>query len=502
MIRSCLAMPVLLLAVLLAACGGEDTMRPPPAPPPPPPAAPASAAPADPLGPKPAIAEQPAFTPPAPTTYERPNGTKVWLLERHSLPMVSVQLVVGAGASLDEDGKAGLAMMTAGMLDEGAGKLGALDFAREVDRLGARLQTGASLDYAYARLTVLKKNFGPALSLFGDAVVRPQFSPVEWKRVHDLWKNQLKARQSEPDSVASVVVTTKVYPRTSPYGHPSDGTLASSAKVGLADVKRFYAETWRPERAHLVVVGDITRAELDAELDKAFGAWKRSPAGPAKDVVAAVSAKEPPARKVYVVDRPDAPQSVIAVARLGVSASDKASALLQRVNAALGGSFTSRLNQDLREEHGWTYGAASRFGFARLESAFVAQAAVQTEHTGDALKAMLADIEKLQREGLTAEEVAKTKSLVRAELVESYETVEAATARLGRNAGVGLAPDHDAVMSKLAIEADKAALDKVGATYLDLSDATIVIVGPKAKIEPQLKAIGLPTFITTGPEGQ
>lgn len=491
------------LALLLAACGGGDAVRPSPSPPAPPPRALPPPSPPDPLGPRPAVAEQPAFTPPAPITYERAGGTKVWLLERHNLPMVSVQVVVSAGSAQDPEGKEGLAHITGSMLDEGAGKRGALDFAREVDRLGATISTGAGVEYGYARLTVLKKNFGAAAALLGDAVVRPQLSAVEWKRVHDLWQNGLQARQSEPESVASIVVAAKVFPPGDAYGHPSDGTIASAKKVSLADVKKFYGDSWRSDRAAIVVVGDVTRTELDAELDKAFAGWKPAAAGRvATATVGPVIGAPSRGRRVYVVDRPDAPQSVIAVARLGVKATDPDSAVLSRVNAALGGSFTSRLNQDLREEHGWTYGARSRFGFTRGRGSFVAQAAVQTEHTGDALQAMIADIEKMQREGLTAEEITKTKSLVRAELVEAYETVEAAVSRLGRNAALDLGADYDAKMSKIAADADKAALEKAATRYLDIREAVVVIVGPRAKLEPQLAAIGITSFEVTGPEGQ
>ena len=205
---------------------------------------------------------------------------------------------------------------------------------------------------------------------------------------------------------------------------------------------------------------------------------------------------------VFVVDRPDAPQSVVAVARPGVSAFDEESAILTRVNAALGGSFTSRLNQNLREEHGWSYGARSRFSFTRMRGVFVAQAAVHTEHTGDALGAMLAEIGAMAKSGLTDEEVEKTKQLARADLVEAFETVQAAAARLGRNAGVGLAPDREASASHVTARADKAQLKRFAAQYLDLDRATIVIVGPRAKIQPQLEAIGIKAIESSGPEGQ
>lgn len=483
----------------VSACGGG------PAPPASAPAAtPGDVAAVDPLGPRPDVPEPAAYAPPVPVRYERDDGITVWLLERHGLPIVSMQLVVPAGSAHDPAGKAGLAFVTANMLDEGAGKRDAIALSSDLDGLGATLHTGAYSDYAFARLTVLKKNVGPAAEILGDVVARPQLSQAEWRRIHDLWQNQLRARQSDPSSVAGVVAMRRLFPGAHPYAHPAEGLTATAAKITLDDVKSFYRARWRPEGATFVVVGDMTRAELDPLLDRVLAGWKRPGGAPAEGKAASDPAAGPAldGRKVVVVDRPDAPQSVIAVARLGASAFDPASAPLTRVNAALGGSFTSRLNQVLREENGWSYGARSRFSFTRLRGAFVAQAAVQTEHTGDALRAMLANIEELSRSGLSDEEVHKTRQLARADRVEAYETVEATAARLGRSAGIGQSHDYDARVSALVDGADEAELARLSSTYLDLTSSVVVVVGPRDIIEPQLRAIGLGAVEASGPEGE
>lgn len=499
------------------ACGDPPAPVVPQPPPPatqPPPVQP----PPDALGGKPVLAPPPPFIPPVPASYARATGMNVWILERHTLPIVSIQIVVPAGAASDPEGKGGLALATANMLDEGAGARGALAISRDIDRLGATLSTGAYADYAYASLTVLKKNLGAAGAIFGDVVAKPTFSAVEWKRVHDLWENDLRARQSEPDAVASVVALRQVF-GDGPYGHPTNGTLKSVAKVGLDDVKKFYAAEWRPDRATCVVAGDVTRAELDPLLDQIFAAWKAPKADPkaeaeskaqadaravAKAKLLAVRVGPGPAgRRVVVVDRADAPQSVLALAKPGVAASDPEAPPLVRINTALGGSFTSRLNQDLREEHGWSYGAKSRFSFQKGRGIFMAQAAVHTEHTGDALKAMIADVEAIAREGLTDEEVEKTRLIARGELVDSFESVEAAARRLARNAGVGLPPDHEVKSSAALDRASKEDLRKLAAKHIDPTSAVVVIVGPRAKIQPQLEKIGITSanITTSGPEG-
>ncbi|MCL2724166.1 MAG: insulinase family protein [Polyangiaceae bacterium] len=487
---------------LAAACGGRAAKPPPMIV-----AAPAATVSADagapgaidPLGLRPVLQTPTPFTPPVPVSYKLSNGMAVWLLERHALPIVSMQIVIRAGAASDPENRGGVAFATANMLDEGAGSRGALDIARDVDRLGASLVTGAYADYSFVQLTSLKKNLSPASLIFGDVVVKPTFSEVEWKRVHDLWSNELRARQSEPHAVAAVVAQTALYGARHPYGHPTSGTLKAAKKVTLADITKFYREWWLPEEATCVVVGDITRAELDPLLDKALAGWKPR----ATNVSKARADVEPPKdRRIIVVDRADAPQSVISVVRQGVRAGDANAPPLVRVNSALGGSFTSRLNQDLREEHGWSYGAHSRFSFSKYEGMFAADAAVQTEHTGDALKAMLADMEDFARDGLTDEEVEKTKMLARADLIEAYESVEAAAKRIGRIAGVGLPPDHDANASLRMYSAGKKDLSALARQYVDVANAIVVIVGPRAKIEPQLKAIGITSMQAVGPEGE
>lgn len=492
--------------VLVASCGGQGTLTPPPAPPPPvgpsmrPPPPPA----ADPLGDKPDLPPPAPFTPPVPQVYARPNGMKVWLLERHALPIVSMEIVVQAGAADDPPAQAGLAYMTANMLDEGAGKRGALDIARDVDRLGATLRTGAYADYSFVQVTSLKKSFADAAAILGDVVVAPSFAPAEWKRVHDLWENELKQRQSDPSAVANVVMLRKLFlfAGEASYGHPTEGTTKSAPAVSLERVKRFYAAMWRPAYATCVVVGDVTRPELEPILDKALAAWKRAPLeGWSGSLSMTARANAPLQRRVYLVDRPDAPQSVIAVAREGVSASSPEAPALVRVNAALGGSFTSRLNQDLREEHGWSYGAKSRFSFTARPGFFVAQASVHTEHTGEALAAMLRDIEGYAKDGPSDEEVGKTRLLARAELVEAFEGVDSAAHRLSRNAGVGLPADHEATASKALYGATKDDLKKLAAKYVDVSDSVVVIVGPRAKLQPQLEKIGITKVETSGPEG-
>ncbi len=480
------------LGVTLCACGGGAAPAQGPAAvasTPAPTASVVAAAP-DPLGPKPETPAPPPFIPPAATVFAGANGMNVWLLERHQVPLVSCNLTVPTGASSDPKGKGGLAYATANMLDEGAGKLGAIDLARALDDIGARLGTDANADASFVSMTVLKRNVERAFAIFGDVVARPRFEAAEFKRVKDLWYNELVSREKDPDATARVVYRAALFGTEHPYGHPWDGTPASAKAIALEDVKRLYAASWRPDRATLVCVGDLTQTELGPLMTAAFGSWK-APATPAPQPIVPAAPSGPWPRLV-MVDRPDAPQAVIAALRPGIAASDPEEAALWRVNDAIGGGFTSRLNQDLREEHGYTYGAKSRFSRSRGAGQVVAWANVVTDKTGDALAAMLSDLHKFAEGGLTEDEVARTRSQARGELVSVYQSNEGIAGHLAADASLGLPAEWQAKSSERRDNAQKPELDELAKKFYDPAAAILVVVGPRARVQPMIDKLGLP----------
>lgn len=471
-----------LVATSVAAC--EEYIPPPSIPAPPMP----DAASQDPIGAtRPQLPPPKPFEPPAPAVYTAANGMTVWLLERHALPLVSITLSLPYGAASDPKGKAGLAHITADMLDEGAGKRGAVQLSTAVNDLGASLGTSAGVDGSTVSLVVLKKNLAPAFGLMADVVARPRFDAAEWKRVSSLWKNDLQKRAQDPGSVSRVAMAAALYGLDSPYGHASNGVLSTAQKIDLPAVKGFYATHYRPDKATLVVVGDVTRVELDKLVASSLGGWRAPKAAAPPSPVGKPRANPP---RLVLVDRPGAPQSVLAVVREGVVASDPKAPLLDLVNTALGGSFTSRLNQDLREEHGWSYGAGSRFAETRGTGAFIAYASVITEATGKALQAMLADLDKMANEGLTSDEIDKVHAQDRADLVQTYETVGSVGRRLATLAMLGLPPGFDVTASRARQQATKSDLDAL-APAVSTKGATIVVVGPASAVTPQLEAAGL-----------
>jgi predicted Zn-dependent peptidase len=412
----------------------------------------------------------------------------IWLLERPQVPVVSCDFTVPIGASSDPRGKGGLAYATSRMLEEGAGSRGSIDLARAIDDLGARLTTDANADASFVSVTVLKRNLDRAFALFGDVVTRPRFDPAEFKRMKDLWSNELLERQKDPDATARVVYRVTLFGPDHPYGHPWDGTPTSAKAIGLDDVRRFYSSAFRPERATLVCVGDVTAAELGPLVTSAFGAWK--PASTPAPTPIVPPAPKGPWPRLVLVDRPDAPQSVIAMLRPGVAASDPEQPPLWRVNDAIGGSFTSRLNQDLREKRGYTYGARSRFSISRGPGQVVAWANVVTDKTGDAVDALLGDLQAFADGGLTDEEVERTRSQGRGELVSIYESVESIAGHLAGDASLGLPPDWEAKASERREAAQKEELNGLARQFYDPRGTILVVVGPLARVQTMLGELG------------
>jgi zinc protease len=483
----------LLVATLLtASCGGPSApaQTPPAAPPSASQAVTAPSALPDPLGPRPEPPMPASFLPPSPVVFTGTNGITVWLLERHGVPIVSCEMTVPTGAASDPHGKAGLAYATANMLDEGAGKRGAIDLSRALDDLGAHVATDANADSSSVSLTVLTRHLGEAFAIFGDVVARPRLEASELKRVKDLWASELLERAKDPDATARVVFRATLFGADHPYGHPWDGTPKTARAVTLDDVHRFYQMAWRPDRATLVCAGDVSKPQLTSLLDEALGSWK-APATPAPAPLVPPPPKGPWPRLV-LVDRPDAPQSVIAAVRLGLEASSPDVPAMWRVNDAIGGSFTSRLNQDLREQRGYTYGASSRYSVSRGQGQVVAWANVVTDKTGDALGAMIADLRQFAAGGLSDDEIARTRSQGRAALVGAYETVEGIAGHLAADAALGLGPDYQARASQARDEAQRPQLDALAKRYYSPDDAILVVVGPRTRIQPLIDKLGLP----------
>ncbi|HEY3357426.1 MAG TPA: pitrilysin family protein [Polyangia bacterium] len=429
------------------------------------------------------------FTPPRATTLKLRNGIPVIVLQRRGLPLVSVNLAVRAGAELDPAEQPGLASLTASMLDEGAGARSALEIADEIDHLGAELSSGADRDASYVSLSVLTQHLPAALDIFADVALRPRFDEREWKRVKNDRLALLLERRDDPAYVARVVYDRVLYGDGHAYGRRVLGTEAAVRDLKAADLRRFHAANYSPRSAAFVVVGDVRPKEIRDQLDRLFGGWTAAaaPASPRPELTAPQGGWP----RVCVVDRPGAEQSEIVVGRPGAARSAKEYAALLVMNTILGGSFTSRLNLNLREKHGYTYGAHSRFEFRRGPGPFWAGAAVKTDRTGDSVRQFLLELGRLAQENVPADELKKAKSVVERGLPELFQR-NSSIAQLLTDLWVHDLPLGDyREFAKRVRAVTGAAVRAAARRYASPDGAAIVIVGDRKVVVPELKSIGI-----------
>ena len=433
----------------------------------------------------PVLAPPPALKLPAVQTATLPNGLELTVVEMHKVPVVDVQVMVDAGAARDPADAPGLATFTAAMLQQGAGTRGALEVADEAAFLGAALNTSASFDRAVASVHVPKRRLEAALDLLADVVLRPTFADSEVNRQRELRGAQLVQQRDEPVAVASVAFPAIVFGAAHPYGHPLNGTDAATAALARPRVVDFYRGYYHPDGTRVLIVGDVKLAEARRLVAARFGAWERAtvPAFPT------AAAPAPAARAVYLIDKPGAAQSVIRIGHVGPPRSTPDWYALDVLNTILGGAFTSRLNQNLRETHGYTYGAFSQFAARRLSGAFVALASVVTAKTDSSLIEFLKELRRIRDEPVPAAELAKAKAYITLGLPGEFETTGGAAGQFRDLLAYGLPLDYyDHYIERInAITAED--VQRAARRYIDPDHFDIVVVGDKSQIEAGIKAL-------------
>jgi len=433
----------------------------------------------------PVLPPSPALQLPAVQTATLPNGLQLAVVETHKVPVVDVQVVLEAGAAHDPADLPGLATFTTTMLQQGAGRRGALEIADEAAFLGAQLNSSASYDAATVSLHVPRRRLEPALDLLTDVVLRPTFADSEVARQRELRRAQIVQLADNPVAMAGIVFPAIVYGRAHPYGRPLNGTEASTAALSRDRVTEFYRASYRPNAARLLVVGDVTLAEARRLLAARFGAWEQGP-------VPAVPQAAPPApasRTVYLVDKPGAAQSVIRIGHLGVARTTPDYFALQVLNTILGGAFTSRLNQNLRETHGYTYGAFSQFSAGRMAGPFVASASVVTAKTDSSLIEFLKELRRIRDAAVPDAELAKAKAYITLGLPADFETTAAAASKFRELLVYGLPLDYFDHYAERINAVTAADVQRVARQYIDPDHFDIVVVGDRSQIEAGIKAL-------------
>ena len=427
---------------------------------------------------------------PAPESFTLANGLTVMLAQRRGLPVVAANLVVRTGSDTNPTDSPGLANFVAGMLDQGTTSRSAPQIADDVAQLGATLQTSSTMDASTISTRSLKKNFAAALDLVADVAQHPAFPAAELERQRAGRLSQLVQQRESPPALTSKIVANVLYGDAHPYGYTELGTEASLKAMTSERLRSFWQQNFVPNNAALVVAGDISLSELRPLAEKAFGSWARgNPMRPTLTTPANATSK------VVIVDRPGAPQTQLRVAMIGAARSASDFRPAQVMNTALGGLFSSRINMNLREKNGYTYGAQSQFTFRKAPGPFQVASGVRTDVTGAAAQEMINELKGMAAAAMPADELKRAKDSLAYSLPGAFETSADTAASLANIYTYDLGLNYYATYAEsvYAVTADQALA--VAKKYLVPERFVVVAVGDRAKIEADLKKLNLPIEI-------
>jgi predicted Zn-dependent peptidase len=405
-------------------------------------------------------------------------------VEFHDLPLVDFNLMIKTGGAANPPEKAGLADLTANMLDEGTKTRSALAIADQIASLGATLSTGSTWDASNVSLQTLTKNLEPALALLADVVLNPAFDDKEFARVRDNLTTAITRRKDSPPTVANLALARLLYGAKHPYGWPMTGVEESIKKLTPADLRAFYAAYYRPGNAVLIVAGDTSEAALRGKLEAAFGKW-RGHRGAARKLPAPAGAAS--ATRAFLIDKADAPQSSIRVGGIGIERTNPDYFPVTVMNLILGGGFY-RLDLNLREGKGWTYGARSTFDSRRTPGPFSAGGEFVAPHSADSVAEILKEVNGLRDADVTDAELARAKDQIVKSYPARFATRANVAAQLAELAIFGLPDSYVTDYTAKIAAVTKADVRRVARKYLDTGKFTIVVVGDKKTVaEPLAK---------------
>ena len=419
-------------------------------------------------------------------TFRLANGLTVIHHHNPGLPLVSSQLVVKSGGAANPAGLPGLAGFTAQMLEEGTATRSALQIADEIAQLGAFMDTGSSDDVSTVSLLALRSTFARALAVVADIVQHPAFPAAEIERQRADRLGSLTQQRDDPETVAALAAAGALFGSAHPKAYGQLGLEPAIRATTREDIAGFWQRHYVPSNAALVVTGDITRAELEALAKSQFGTW---PAAAAPTL--APSESRPTQARLVVVDQPDAGQTALQVACMGPSRDTPDFAALQVMNGALGGMFSSRLNNNLRETRGYTYGIYSHFDYDRAPAPFAVEASVQQDATGASVREILREIAAMREQPLSDAELAAARNAQLLSLPGQFETNADIGASLTELFVYGLAPDYYDQLARALAQVGVEDVQDVARRYLDPDKMIVVAVGERRKILPQLQKLGL-----------
>ncbi len=418
------------------------------------------------------------------------NGLSVWATEHRGLPLVTFALLLPAGSAADFEGYEGLAAITADMLDEGTGDRSAIDVNGAFAALGAHLDTEVWPDATLLTVTALSRFASPVLHLLAECVTAPRLTEADFARVRQLRLNRLVQVRDMPSAIADRAIMQVLY-GGHPYAHAALGTEEALRQMRVENVRAFHAHAFSSSSATLMAAGDISTLQARQLADDAFGGWRTAGAPAGADPALAPPPAEP-AHRLAVVDKTGAPQSEIRIGQVGLTRSTPDYFRLIVLNMVLGGQFVSRINMKLRQEKGLTYGARTSFDFRRGRGPFLLQTSVQSDGTGQAVEAALAELDDI-RTGRppTAEEIELAKAALTRGYARNFETVEQVARAMSQLALYGLPDDYfDTFVAKVG-EVDTDQTARAATAHLDPARFATTIVGDAAAVGQQLTAAGL-----------
>ncbi|MEW5764542.1 MAG: M16 family metallopeptidase [Acidobacteriota bacterium] len=436
---------------------------------------------------------------PVPVEMDLECGARLYVVPRPGTGLVSGAAVARGGESLFPPTQAGLASLTATLLTSGAGGRDAAAFADALDDLGASVEARSAWRDLTVTVEGLANRLGPTLDLFADALLRPTLADADFERERAQALDSVRARPENPQRVASLVARAAVFGREDPRGRPPEGFEETLLALSPADARSAHRSLIQPSRCRFVFAGDVEPSLLKAELDRRLAGWKAS-YGPAPDDPPAVEAKG----RLILVDRPGAPQTYLLCMRPTAPPSNETDRAARAcATTVLGGTFTSRLMQNIREKHGFSYGARSLLIEEGGQGWLLAYSAVQTEVTGKALVEFRREFDRLASGDVTEEEAAKAARSLRFDLLAAAETAGGLAGALSDALSAGR-PVNALPSANAALEALEPGAVNVAARLglFDWNSLTVVLVGDRAAVLPQLREAGLPEPESWDPEGK
>jgi zinc protease len=423
---------------------------------------------------------------PVPQRFTLPNGLTLLLVESHRLPVVSANLMVLAGSDRNPADRPGLAAFTADMLDEGTRTRDSLQIARDQGALGATLSTTSTTDYSAVALRTLRPNADAAFALMADVVLNPAFAAAEIERLRASRLTALQQQRDNPTAIAQRAFNADIFGAQHPYGYTELGTQQSLQQISRQDVEAFWKAGFTPTNAALVVAGDIDAKTLQALAQKHFGSWQGPRPAPTELVT-----PQPAPRHFIVVDRGASPQTALRLGGVGFSRSSPDYVPLEVMNGILGGLFSSRINLNLRERNGYTYGARSGFGFRRGAGPFVIQTSVRSDATGRAILEIFKEVDGMRDRPVEPAELVLSKDSFSRSLPGLFETTGDAASSAGQLFVYGLPLDYYNGLPAKVDAVTAADVQRVARAAADPAKLVVVAVGDGAMISPELRKLEL-----------